>query len=341
MNVQEIGDNEDLKHRVLLGQLGDLARQALRKWDIEEGATASLINLSENATYRIDMPSGDKCILRIHRDGYHSKNAIGSELAWLEALNRDSGVATPPVITGRNGEAIQIDTVEGLAAPRHMVMFGFLEGSEPQADDDLIGPFKDLGEITAELHIHAKRWRRPEDFERLIWDEERIFGPRPNWGDWRQAPAMTDGARQVLQRTEDTIHRRLAAFGKPHERYGLIHADLRLANLLITEEGSTRVIDFDDCGFGWFMYDIAAALSFIEDHPQVDELVAAWVEGYRQRHLLPEQDEAEIPTFIMLRRMVLLAWIGSHSETELAQQQGANFTRVSCDLAERYLSRFG
>ena len=37
-------------------------------------------------------------------------------------------------------------------------------------------------------------------------------------------------------------------------------------------------------------------------------------EPYRSVHPLSEEDEAEIDTFIMLRRMALLAWISSHIE---------------------------
>ena len=55
---------------------------------------------------------------------------------------------------------------------------------------------------------------------------------------------------------------------------------MRLANLLI-DGGETKVIDFDDCGFSWYLYDCATALSFIEHRPDVPELVAAWVKGYR------------------------------------------------------------
>ena len=43
----------------------------------------------------------------------------------------------------------------------------------------------------------------------------------------------------------------------------MIHGDLRLANLLVDGE-TTKVIDFDDCGFGWLMYDCATTVSFFE-----------------------------------------------------------------------------
>ena len=41
-----------------------------------------------------------------------------------------------------------------------------------------------------------------------------------------------------------------------------------------------------------------------------------------------------------MRRLLLVAWIGSHADTDLAQGMGEEYTRVSCDLAEDYLSRF-
>jgi Ser/Thr protein kinase RdoA (MazF antagonist) len=145
--------------------------------------------------------------------------------------------------------------------------------------------------------------------------------------------------RAVLQRLADTIGRRLRAYGTGVERFGLVHADLRLANLLIDDE-VTRVIDFDDCGFSWYLYDLGSALSFIEDRPDVPALVDAWVRGYRRAAPLAAADEAEIPTFIMLRRLLLVAWIGSHAETELAQSMGMAYTEGSCTLAEHYLTGF-
>ncbi len=328
-----------LTHEELVARLGRLAQASLPLWGIDSETPTKLINLSENATYRVDLPEGPK-ILRVHREDYHSKNAIACELAWLEALRADGGVITPPVVPGLDGEEIQTAESPELPRPRHMVLFEFLEGEEPEETQDLVGPFETLGAISAKLHIHARNWQRPPNFERLVWDYDHILGDQPNWGDWRQAPAMDKAALSLLERQDAVIRRRLEAFGKGPARYGLIHADLRLANLLLHGD-STRVIDFDDCGFGWNLYDFATAVSFFEESPQVPELAASWVKGYRRHLPLPAEDEAEMMTFVVLRRMALLAWIGSHSETDLAQQQGPAYTRDSCGLAERYLEVFG
>ena len=340
MSHDQMAD-DPLTHEELVERLDDLARRSLPLWGIDPQAGCRLINLSENATYLVEPEGARKVILRLHREGYHSKNAIASELAWMDAIERDTGVITPTAIPGRDGELIQHGRSRGLPRERHMVLFEFIEGREPdETQDDLTVPFQRLGEVSARLHEHAMAWQRPATFERLTWDDAHILGPTPNWGDWREAPAMDQAVRAVLERQEATIRRRLEAFGRAPSRYNLVHADIRLANLLVDDE-STRVIDFDDCGFGWFLYDVATTVSFIEDHPKVPEWIDAWLEGYSRVRKLSEAEKAEIPTFVMLRRMALLAWIGSHSETDLAKQQGPDYTRVSAELAETYLATFG
>jgi Ser/Thr protein kinase RdoA (MazF antagonist) len=218
-------------------------------------------------------------------------------------------------------------------------MFAFIAGHEPD-ETDLIAPFRRLGRTAARMHLHARTWVRPAYFERLVWDVEGTIGARGNWGDWRDGLALDPATRADLERAAALVAERLAAFGKSPERYGLIHADLRLANLL-ESDGDTRVIDFDDAGLGWFLYDLATAVSFMEEDPRLDALLAAWLEGYRAEAHLSDADEAEIPTFLMLRRLAIVAWIGSHAETDLARELGPAFTVGSARLARRYVDRFG
>ncbi len=323
----------------MLQHLDTLANQSLELWDIPAVAKARLINVSENTTYLVEAPSW-KSILRIHRPGYHSETAIRCELAWSTALTREGGIITPNYYVGKNSNPIQSALIDGLETSRYMVMFEFVEGSQPDETHDLAESFEDLGEIAAQTHLHSINWVRPQPFERLTWNLDTVFGANPTWGDWRAAPNVTVPIRCVLERVEEVVKRRLTAFGSDRQHYGLIHADMRLANLLIDQNG-TRLIDFDDCGNGWYLYDFAASISFMEDSPQVPTLKQAWLKGYRKKRALTEQDAAELDSFIMLRRLALLAWIGSHIEAPEAQAMAADFARVSANLGNHYLDNFG
>ena len=187
------------------------------------------------------------------------------------------------------------------------------------------------------MHRHARRWARPEWFTRFHWDYPAAFGDRARWGRWQDGVGVGPAERRVLTRLDEALHARLSAFGQGPERYGLVHADTRLANLLV-HEGSVSVIDFDDSGFSWYLYDLGTSVSFFEHSPEVPGLVDSWLTGYRRVSQLTAEDEAEIWTFIMFRRLLLLAWIGSHQGVDIAAELGAGYTQGSCDLAESYLS---
>lgn len=328
-----------MTHDKLLSAIEALGRAALPRWGLD-GATMRLVNHSENTTFFVTPGAGGTTVvLRVHREDYHTVDGIRSELAWMRALEAEAGVKTPQAIPGTDGADVQTVAHPALPRPRNCVLFAFIEGDEP-AQDRLIEPFKQLGEVTGRTHNHSVRWVRPAYFQRLTWDFDHAIGRTPNWGPWTEGPDLSPERRSLLQRLVDVLESRLGRFGKAPTRYGLIHADFRLANLLV-KDGDTRVIDFDDCGLGWFLYDAATAVSFIEHRPDVDELMAAWLEGYRRVRELPAEDEAELWTFIMLRRMTLFAWIGSHKDTDLAKEEGPAYSQGTCDLAERYLRRFG
>lgn len=328
----------DMPLEQMLGHLTGLADASLHLWDLPDGATARLINVAENATYLVEAPGGFRAVLRIYRENHHTRRAIECELAWMAALDRAGVLVVPRHFAGRDGAAIQIGRAPGLAAPRLMVLFEFLEGRQPDESGDLTSAFEELGHIAARMHCHSVDWVRPPDFQRLTWDAAAVFGPHPTWGNWRHAPEVDDHVLGVLEQVEATVCQRLADYGSGPERYGLIHADMRLANLLRDARG-TRVIDFDDCGFGWFMYDFAAAISFIEDDARVHDLEQAWLCGYRKVRPLRAEDEAEIATFVMLRRMALLAWIGSHIEAPEPQALAHGFAATTARLGARYLER--
>jgi Ser/Thr protein kinase RdoA (MazF antagonist) len=311
------------------------AQGLVGEWGLSPRTEVSLLTISENATFLADDPERpEKVILRVHRPGYHTRQEIESELDWIGDLRARHVVDTPEPLTVRGGGHIAAFDLNG--AHREVVAFAFMSGEEPSPESDLADGFRKLGAISARLHDHTKGWTRPDGFVRKTWTWDTMLGPTPHWGDWRAALGLTPDGAAVLERLSADLRGRLAAYGTGPERFGLIHADLRLANLLV-EGDRLGVIDFDDCGFGWFGYDFAAAVSFLEHEPYIPALQDAWAEGYRTVAPLSAEDEAMLPTFVMLRRLLLTAWIASHAETPTAQELGTGYTDGTLMLAERFL----
>jgi Ser/Thr protein kinase RdoA (MazF antagonist) len=319
--------------------IDDLAAAALPRFGLSEGATATLCNVSENHTYRVEDPASETgYALRVHRPGYRTAQQIESELQWVDALREDGAVDTCVPVPAPGGERVVSVAVDGLGG-RNVVLWEWLPGAEPDPEGDaVLDGFRVLGAVSARMHAHARAWSTPAGFDRPAWDYDHTLGADGWWGRWQDGLGMGPEELALLGRLDEVIRRRLEAYGQSPERFGLIHADIRLANLLV-DDGQVRVIDFDDSGFAWFMYDFATTVSFMEDHPRVPELRDAWLAGYRSVAPLDAADEAELDTFVMLRRLLLVAWIGSHHTfaTEAAEL-GAGFTAGTCALAERYLS---
>ena len=320
-------------------QLRTGAQSLVAEWGLSPKTKVSLLNVSENATFRADDPeAAAPLILRVHRPNYHTRDEILSELAWIEDLRAKEVAPIPAALATKGGGMIA--SMHAGGEVRDVVAFEFMSGTEPSPSDDLTDGFRDLGAISARLHGHARAWQLPAGFQRKTWNVETTVGKAPHWGPWQAALGLDRQGEAVLDRLEGVLRERLGAYGQSPERFGLIHADLRLANLLI-DGGRIGVIDFDDCGFGWFAFDFASAISFYETDPNIPALTDAWIEGYRSVAPLDAETIAEIPSFVMLRRLQLTAWIASHRETPTAEEMGSGFTDDTVRLAEDYLMRMG
>jgi len=90
---------------------------------------------------------------------------------------------------------------------------------------------------------------------------------------------------------------------------------------------------------GGFFTILPPALALSKNDPCIATFKAAWVRGYRLVRGLSAEDEAEIETFIMFRRMALLAWIGSHIQAPEPQQMAPNFASITGQIGKLYLKR--
>ena len=306
-------------------------------WGMGSDTKIKLLNLSETATFLGSEPkSGKEIVIRVQRTGYSSKDAIASELAWVKALHDSNTILTASPVMCTDGEYVaQMTTPSG--QPRMAVAFEKLPGSEPKVGQDgLPYWFEKIGDLTARMHIQAKTWKKPEWFTRRVWDWDGIIGDNAFWGRWQDSVGLTSQGHDAIARVLAIIKPMIDRYGTSEDRFGVIHADMRATNLLIDGD-RLQVIDFDDMGFGWYLFDCAASLSFMEQDPCAPDLLSAWLKGYEAVTPLSDYEKSLLPVFSILRRIELTAWCASHYEIPFCQENAALVTKGTEKLCNDFI----
>ena len=320
-----------------------LAELVLPEWGLE-GASLSMIKMRENAVFKLETVEGTKQVLRIHRSGYHSDDALRSELQWIQALAQ-AGIETPRVIPTRAGELFITPDSRLAGLPRQIDMFAWVDGEQlGSVEDGLAGDiatqqdnFRTIGELAANVHNLSSAWQAPAGFTRHAWDVDGLTGEQPFWGRFWELQALTKTERVLMIKTRDRIREDLIVYGQSVQNYSMIHADMVPENVLVDGQ-HTRLIDFDDAGFGWHLFEIATSLYFSHSEACYEQLLQAFIEGYRSQRTLSDEDLDKLPLFMLARGTTYLGWVHTRKETETARELTPMIVELACGLADKYLS---
>lgn len=291
-----------------------LGQEALREYPLEVARLVPLTH-EENTTFRVETPHGERYVLRIHRPHKNSADEIRSEVIWLAALHRDTDLSVPEPIATRDGALLTVAEHEGVPEARICTLFRWMDG---RFLDDGLTPshLEKVGVLTARLHNHASTFVPPPGFVR----GRRVQG---SGGIRAQDNLLTDEAMESATgmvdalcspeaacTVEAVIHRIrqvCAELGEGPDNFGLIHADLHQWNYMFWH-GEARAIDFDDCGFGPFIYDLGTTLSELRHRADYPNLESALLSAYRTIRPFPIEHEPYIDTFVALRELQIMLW---------------------------------
>ena len=283
-----------------------------------------LLRHEHNTTFRVDT-NDSTFVLRIHRPGVHGPNTIGSETAWLRALVRDTHLGVPePVVALDGSTVVVVPPVEG-TEPQPAVLFRWQDGSFV---GKRITPrhLRQVGALMAGLQRHAAQWARSEEFVRprvdtlttaakkhSIAHNDSASGPRPTPDDAQATIALVDELRSVsdaavVDRALQIVWATMSELARQPRMAGLIHADLHLENVLF-HRGVARAIDFDDCGWGPYLYDLAVTLWELEGRDRYPEFRDALLDEYSRHLALPPSAETHLNALFILRKIQILVWI--------------------------------
>lgn len=319
-----------------------LALHALRDWNLAVAGVVP-IKVRENAVFRIDLSGGGRAVLRVHRSGYHSDAELHSEFVWMRALEA-AGISVPRVIRSRRGRDFEVIALPAGEDPRQIDVFEWIEGRQlgsvetgiDTQDAAVESQYHAIGAIAARMHNQTESWRCPDGFCRHAWDAAGLVGEQPLWGRFWELAALTPGQNRLLGHAREKIARELHAYGAGPERFGLIHADLVPENLLIDGK-NIQVIDFDDAGFGWHLFELATSLYFISGDCIYATARDALIRGYRSERELTDEALERLPLFLAARGTTYLGWVHTRPGTDTARELTPYLVERACAVAEAYL----
>ncbi len=308
-----------------------IVEKALTLWGMD-GAEWSLVAARENHVYRVQA-GGRSYALRLHRRGLHSDAALRSELRWIAELGaKGVGVPTPvPATDGRYLHllgGVQVDMLDWLPGRPLGSTGGGID------HEDRAGVFRALGREMAKLHKISDAWTLPDGFARWSWDRAGLLGDAPLWERFWENSTLTAGDRALFTVFRETANSHLQQI-EGHLDYGLIHADLVRENVMVQGD-KLWLIDFDDAGFGFRLFDIATALLKNLNEPDYDALRVALFEGYRSERAL---DVEHLDLFMALRAATYVGWISSRMGEDGSETRNMRFIETARGLLTRYLGQ--
>jgi Ser/Thr protein kinase RdoA (MazF antagonist) len=302
--------------------------QALALWGMN-GANYTLIAARENAVYKISTDTVTYA-LRLHRQGYRTDAELRSELQWMHAVSEGGiNVPTPIPSTTENLlhviDGVQVDVLTWLSGS---TMEEVLEGQSNRSE-----LFESLGKDMARMHVVSDGLHLPNGFTRCAWDRNGLLGEAPLWDRFWDNPQLSPKDRDVFLAMRQKAQLELAALEGSLD-YGLIHADLVAANVMV-DGRNIQMIDFDDGGFGFRLFDIATALLKHEGAPEYPSLRAGLIKGYTSARPI---DLSALDLFMMLRAATYVGWNITRMNEDGAEGRNIRFINTAKRLATAYLS---
>ena len=277
-----------------------IVRAALTAYGLD-GASIEVLQDFVNASFRVAV--GDQAYsLRVYAQDRRERPEVESEMRWLAAVAADSVIPCPWPLRLADGHYAWEAPGACFVTVASLVEGGLIPNAERTPEH-----FGLVGAMLAKLHLFSGRWQTPAGFTRPRCDADGIFA-----GDHQELDAKLRcdlaRAKQELRQAEDAIGRDAAA-------YGLVHGDPSFSNILFDGD-RPALIDFDDCGFGHYAFDLAVVLAGAWGKPRYAVNRAALLDGYQEIRRLSGAELAAFPALMAARAASLIFWAAAQSPPE-------------------------
>ena len=221
-------------------------------------------------------------ILKISHHHWRTQSEIQFELEFLDFLHQQDLPVANPLKTKAGQLFVTVRAVEG---DRYAALFPYAPGQVPQGDLSL-EQSAIMGEILAKIHQAGLRFasscdRQSLDAAYLLDDSFQTINPylHHRRQDLAYLEMTISKIKQQLASLEKTLPLRSVCWGDPHS-----------GNVHFTKDNQITLFDFDQCGYGWRIFDIAKFLQVSSSAGISRQVRDSFLAGYQQVQRLTETE---------------------------------------------------
>lgn len=331
-----------------------LAKAALMNYGVAD-ATFHLVRQAGNTLFRVktcNLPTIDdsdrlfeegQYLLRVHEPGYQEPQAIDLELTWLAAMRREANLPVPEPVAAPDGRLLFPINAPGVPGTRHCSLLRWIKGRSVK---NRFGPhhLRAQGRLMAQLHQFFIQWQPPAGLSKRRFDWDGLFhndvgSGMPNAEAWALLSPLH---RQTFSFVAEQLRDVMEDWGQGLDVFGLIHGHLGVDANLFFWHGEPRAIDFDDSGYGYWVFDLAVALDACRDNPAYPRYRDALLDGYAEFRALPEKQAERLELFLADLQVYWNLWAvgGTHLYQSLLPEYGERINQTA-DFVVRYARQEG
>ncbi|MGI0487209.1 homoserine kinase [Pantanalinema rosaneae CENA516] len=237
-------------------------------------------------------------VLRVSHAHWRSRSEIDFELELLDFLHQRYIPVAYPLRTQTGQLAIAINALEG---QRYAALFVYAPGNIAVGDLNPTQSFS-LGETVAKLHQTAAGFttqahRQPLTLDYLLHDSFHAI-----------APFLQQRSADLTYLTDvvEQLHSQLHPFPMEPPLWGICWGDPHSGNVHFTPEQQMTLFDFDQCGYGWRIFEIAKFLQVALHSGLGAKVREAFISGYQTVAPLLEDELASLQAFTQVAH--IWAW---------------------------------
>jgi len=274
----------------------ELLAKIVSQYDIEAPLECVFKQRGVNDTYELRC-ANRKYSLRVYRYALRERDEIDFEMAAISYLY-EKGVNVAYPIVKKNGDYVtKIEAPEGV---RYVIITAHANGEHLRfKESDQVVRF---GKSAATLHKLSDGFSTPHqrpdmDIDYLLDNSLHIIRPY-----FDKSPDVWN----ILEKAATKIRSCVSAESRNKLDTGFCHGDFHGGNVREADDVMTH-FDFDCCGMGLRIYDLATFKWSARQRDKHDEQWPAFLKGYQSVRPIGEVDLALVDMFVFIRHIWLMS----------------------------------